>query len=61
MHSIVQWKKTPLLYAARNESAQARAVVELLLKAGADVNATDYVSGWDRDGVGCHIYGYHME
>ena len=56
-HWIVQ--RTPLMAAAR--FAQAPAVVELLLKAEADPNATDMVSGWDRDGVGCHIYSYHME
>ena len=49
------------MYAAENESRQSPAMVVLLLRAGADVNATDRVSGWDRDGVGCHIYGYHME
>ena len=57
----MQSKKTPLMYAAENESAQSPAVAERLLEAGADLYATDYVSGWDRDGVGCHIYGYHME
>ena len=62
MHSITQYdKRTPLMYAAENESRQSPAMVVLLLRAGADVNATDRVSGWDRDGVGCHIYGYHME
>ena len=54
-HLILKGNKTPLMYAARN--AESPAVVELLLKAGADVYAMDKVSGWDRDGVGCHIYG----
>ncbi len=43
--------------AALSESAQSPAVVELLLKAEADVNATDYVSAWEGDGVGCYMYG----
>ena len=52
-HSIVQFdKKTPLFYAAQNESALAPAVVARLLKAGADVNATNDVSAWEGDGVG---------
>ena len=34
------------MFAAKNESAQAPAVVECLLKAGADVNAVDEVSAW---------------
>ena len=51
-HSIWQNKQTPLMFAARNKSAQAPAVVERLLKAGADVNAVDYVSAWEGGGVG---------
>ena len=58
---ILKDAKTPLMYAALSWSAQSPVIVELLLKSKADSNATDYVSGWDRDGVGCHIYGYHME
>ena len=45
----------PLMCAAKYTKSPA--VVELLLEAYADPNATDYVSGWDRDGVGGHIYG----
>ena len=52
--SIVQDKKTPLMYAALNKSAQALAVVEVLLKAGAEVNARDKVSAWE--GGMAHIY-----
>ena len=44
------------MFAAKNESAQALAVVERLLKAGADVNAADKVSAWEGGGVGCHMY-----
>ena len=54
-HSIVQFKTTPLFYAAENKSAQALAVLERLLKAGAEVNATNMVSAWDADGVGWHV------
>ena len=43
-HSIVQEKRTPLMYAALSKSAQALALVALLLKADADVNARDRVS-----------------
>ena len=50
-HSVVQLKQTPLMYAVRNESAQSPAVVELLLKAEADVNAANDVSAWEGDGV----------
>ena len=47
-HSIVQGTPTPLMYAAGyNESAQSPALVELLLKAGADVNAANKVSAWE--------------
>ena len=45
------------MYAARNKSAQAPALVELLLEAEADVNAADKVSAWEGDGVGRHVYG----
>ena len=45
------------MFAAKNESAQALAVVERLLKAGADVNAADDVSGWERGSVGCLLWG----
>ena len=46
-HPIVQDKGTPLLYAAVSKSAQSPALVELLLKAEADVNAADDVSAWE--------------
>ena len=52
-HSIVQTKKTPLMYAARNESAQAPAVVKLLLQGKADVDAADSVSACEGDSAGC--------
>ena len=55
-HLILKDEKTPLMYAARN--AQSPAAVDVLLRNKADVYAMDKVSGWDRDGVGCHIYGY---
>ena len=53
-HLILKFSKMPLMCAAKYTKSPA--VVELLLEAYADPNATDYVSGWDRDGV-----GYHME
>ena len=53
----MQINKTPLMYAAENESAHSPALVELLLEAEADVNAADKVSAWEGDGVGWHIYG----
>ena len=47
-HSIVQDNETPLMCAAQyNESAQALAIVERLLVAKAEVNATDRVSAWE--------------
>ena len=46
-HSIAQARVTPLMFAAWNKSAQAPALVELLLKAEADVNAADKVSAWE--------------
>ena len=45
------------MYAAKNKSAQSAALVKLFLDANADINATDNASAWDRDGVGCHMYG----
>ena len=47
---ILKGNKTPLMYAARN--AESPAVVELLLKAAADVNAMDDVSAWEGGGLG---------
>ena len=51
--------RTALMCAAGwNKSAQAPAVVEVLLEAGAEVDARDEVSACERDGgVGCHIHG----
>ena len=46
-NSIVQYKKTPLILAAWNESSQAPAIVERFLEDGADADAVDSVSGWD--------------
>ena len=43
--------KTPLIRAAESKSAQAPAVVERLLEGGADVNAVDKVSAWERGKV----------
>ena len=48
----MQGKKTPLIFTAENESAQSPAIVERLLKAGADVNAWDDVSAWEGGGMG---------
>ena len=45
------------MYAAENESRQSPTMVELLLRAGADVNATDRVSGWETGSVGCLLWG----
>ena len=58
-HSIVQYYKwTALHLAARfNKSAQAPAVVEVLLEAGAEVDARDAVNAWEGDGVGWHVHG----
>ena len=56
-HSIAQNKATPLMFAAKNESAQSPALVELLLKAKAEANARNSVSTWERDGTGRHKYG----
>ena len=41
-------KKTPLMYAA--QYAKSLAVVDVLLKAGADANARDDVSAWEGNG-----------
>ena len=40
-------------------AAQAKSseVVELLLKAEADINAKNDVSAWVGDGAGCHMSG----
>ena len=51
-HSIVQDKRTPLMHAAENESAQSPALVELLLEGKTDVNAAGRVNAWEGDGVG---------
>ena len=48
--------ETPLMCAAENKSAQAPAIVQLLLKAEADVNATDKVDAWEAEDVGCRVY-----
>ena len=40
------------MFAAENKSAQSPAIVELLLEAGADVNARTRVSAWEEGGVG---------
>ena len=45
---MVQWNKTPLMYAA--QYAKSLEVVELLLKGNADVNAKEIVSARERDG-----------
>ena len=50
-HSIVQEERRTVLtwavmMAVKTESSQALAMMELLLKAGADVNAIDCVSAW---------------
>ena len=42
---------TPLMFEALNKSAQAPALVELLLKGKADVNATNDVSAWHMCGA----------
>ena len=49
-------KKTPLMYAA--QYAKSLALVDVLLKAGANVKARDDVSAWEGDGMGwrTHIY-----
>ena len=47
-HSIVQYQQTPLMYAA--EHTKSLAIVELLLNAEADVNATEKVSARERYG-----------
>ena len=48
----MQDKRTALMLAVQNESAQAPAVVEVLLEAGAEVDARDKASarerGWGR-------------
>ena len=36
--------------------AKSLALVEVLLKAGADVNARNKVSAWEGDGKGCHAH-----
>ncbi len=54
-HSIVQWKQTPLMNAA--QYTKSLALVDVLLEAGAAVNAADRVSAWEGHGVGCHMYG----
>ena len=41
---IVQDKRTPLMYAARNKSEHSAALVKVLLGAEAEVNAADKVS-----------------
>ena len=43
------------MYAARN--AQSPALVELMLRNKADVNATDYVSAWEGGGLGWYVFG----
>ena len=56
-HSIVQFKRSPLHYAAQNDSAQAAAMVARLLQGKADANAVDSVSAWDGGMVvGWHVY-----
>ena len=45
------------MFAAHNKSAQALALVALLLEGKADVNAVDDVSAWEGDGVRGHVYG----
>ena len=56
-HPIVQHDKTPLMFAAENESEQCTVLVELLLKHKADVNGKGPVSAWEGDGLGCHMHG----
>ena len=41
---MVQGGKTPLMHTVKNPKVKDRKLVELLLKAEADVNATDKVS-----------------
>ena len=53
---MVKENKTPLMVAA--EFTKSPAVVDLLLKAEADVNATARVSVWKGDSVRCYIYIY---
>ena len=48
---------TPLMFEALNKSAQAPALVELLLKGKADVNAIGHVSAREGNGAGCHMRG----
>ena len=49
---IVQERKTPLMWAAKNDDAHLPSrkpvIVELLLKAKADVNAADKVSAFEE-------------
>ena len=44
------------MYAARNNSAQSPALVWLLLKGKADVNATDKVNACEGGGLGWYVY-----
>ena len=45
------------MHIVKNEFAQSSALVEVLLDAKADINATDKVCVWEGDGVGCRMYG----
>ena len=51
---IVQWKRTPLMWAAQNKSEHSAALAKVLVGAGAEMNAADKVSVSGCNRVGCH-------